>query len=218
VTAAELARVLAFAEARRRLRGPAGDDGVDGDPGPVGPAGPPGEPGPPGPPGPPGRDGVDGKPGPAGRDGVDGEPGPAGRDGVDGEPGPAGKPGPPGATGPRGEDGRGTPRGGRHGQVLAKRTDADFDAIWADLPASGGATGPQGPPGPPGTGGGGGSYTHTQSTPSDAWTIDHGLGYIPTVIVVDSGGTEQWGEIQHTNTTSLVVRFGRPFSGTAYIR
>jgi len=74
--------------------------------------------------------------------------------------------------------------------------------------------------GPPGTGGGGSAtYTHTQSVPSAAWTVNHNLGLFPSAVqVVDSGGTVWTGEIQHTNINSLVIRFGFAFSGTAYLR
>jgi hypothetical protein len=73
--------------------------------------------------------------------------------------------------------------------------------------------------GPPGSGSGGTTYTHTQSTPSAAWTVNHNLGAYPSAVqVVDSGGTVWLGEIQHTNVNSLVIRFGFAFSGTAYLR
>ena len=53
-----------------------------------------------------------------------------------------------------------------------------------------GETGPQGPQGPQGQvdpsdlG-----YVHNQNIASTSWTISHGLGFIPNITVVDSGGT-----------------------------
>lgn len=129
---ADIARVIALAEARRPRSGApgaAGRDGRDGERGPIGSPGPAGLPGPAGPRGEPGIPGRDGAPG---RDAEPGPPGAPGRDGRDGERGPIG---PVGPIGPRGDDGRGVPRGGRRGQILAKRTADDFDAQWIDPPA-----------------------------------------------------------------------------------
>lgn len=69
--------------------------------------------------------------GPPGVDGKDGAPGPAGADGKDGAPGPQGEPG---------KDGEGVPPGGAAGQVLAKKTAADYDTQWIDPPEGGGGT------------------------------------------------------------------------------
>lgn len=72
--------------------------------------------------------GPQGPPGVDGKDGKDGAPGPAGIAGADGPPGPAGK------------DGEGVPPGGAAGQVLAKKTAADYDTQWIDPPEGGGGT------------------------------------------------------------------------------
>lgn len=104
-----------------------------------------------GPQGPPGVDGKDGAPGPAGADGKDGAPGPQGEQGPpgpEGPQGPAGIAGADGPPGPAGKDGEGVPAGGAVGQVLAKKTAADYDTQWIDPPEGGGGT--QGPPGPQG--------------------------------------------------------------------
>lgn len=75
--------------------------------------------------------GPQGPPGVDGKDGKDGAPGPAGADGKDGAPGPQGEPG---------KDGEGVPPGGAAGQVLAKKTAADYDTQWIDPPEGGGGT------------------------------------------------------------------------------
>lgn len=61
--------------------------------------------------------------------GTDGAPGPAGADGGSG---------PPGKDGAQGPAGPGVPTGGATGQVLAKKTAADYDAEWIDPPEGGG--------------------------------------------------------------------------------
>ena len=97
-------------------QGPQGEPGADGKPGPQGPQGKPGADGKPGPQGPQGEPGADGKPGPQG---------PQGKPGVDGKPGPQGPAGPGVAT------------GGTTGQVLAKKSNTNYDTEWIN-PTSGG--------------------------------------------------------------------------------
>lgn len=106
--------------------------------------------------------GPEGKPGPAGADGksayqiavdngftgteadwlasLKGADGTPGQPGQDGAPGTDGAPGADGATGPRGPAGEGVPPGGTAGQVLAKKTNADYDTRWIDPPEGGGGT------------------------------------------------------------------------------
>jgi len=45
-------------------------------------------------------------------------------------PGVPGPPGPPGADGATGPAGPGVPAGGLTGQILVKKSDADFDCEW----------------------------------------------------------------------------------------
>jgi hypothetical protein len=86
-----------------------------------------------------------------------------------------------------------------------------------------GPRGPQGIPGPPGPGGGSGldiadvSYIHTQSAPAAVWQIVHPLSYQPNLIVVDSAGTEQIGDIRYAAQQTITVTFGAAFSGSAYL-
>ena len=96
--------------------------------------------------------GPQGVPGPAGERGPQGEPGPAGEigprgpQGLQGEPGPAGERGPqglqgePGPAGDTGPAGPGVAAGGTTGQILAKKSDANFDTEWIEVPNSGGLT------------------------------------------------------------------------------
>ena len=78
-----------------------------------------------------------------------GETGAQGPQGVEGPAGAAGATGPKGATGaagatgpqgPAGADGQGVPTGGTKGQVLAKKSDTNYDGVWIDLPEGGGGT------------------------------------------------------------------------------
>lgn len=78
-----------------------------------------------------------------------------------------------------------------------------------------GETGPQGPVGqvdPASLG-----YAHTQNTPSTTWTISHGLGFIPNITVIDSGGTVVEGSYNYPNANTVVLTFSSAFSGKAYL-
>lgn len=59
------------------------------------------------------------------------------------------------------------------------------------------------------------TYTHTQGTPSAMWTVNHNLSTYPAVTVMDSGGSEVEGDIQHTSVNQTVLMFTAAFSGKA---
>lgn len=69
-------------------------------------------------------------------------------------------------------------------------------------------------PGPP-AGGPGSAYTHTQSSASDAWVVNHNLGYRPAVSVLSVGGKEMLAGVVHTSTNQFVVSFDQPTAGLA---
>ena len=78
--------------------------------------------------------------------------------GKQGDRGLVGEPGPEGPQGPQGEPGSGVPEGGDTGQVLTKKSSADFDTGWRWVygASGGGGAGEPGPPGsqgPPGADG-----------------------------------------------------------------
>jgi hypothetical protein len=73
------------------------------------------------------------------------------------------------------------------------------------------------PPASPSSGGGDLSYVHTQAIPSATWTITHNLGKYPSVSTVDSAGTWWLGDVAYVDANSLIVRFGTPFAGAAYL-
>lgn len=126
-------------DAAEAMQGPPGPQGPQGEPGPQGPQGPAGVSGADGAPGP---KGDPGEPGPAGPQGVPGDTGPQGPQGETGPAGPKGDKGDPGEQGPAGEPGAkgdpgpGVPPGGSPGQVMTKKTAADYDTQWSD-PAGG---------------------------------------------------------------------------------
>lgn len=81
-----------------------------------------------------------------------------------------------------------------------------------------GAQGPQGPQGPQGLpGDSGGFYTHTQSVSASTWTINHNLGYYPSVNVVDNGENVVIGDVTYVSLNSLTISFSATFGGKAYL-
>ena len=100
-------------------------------------------------------------------------------------------PGVPGQRGPAGPDGEPGPTGAT------------------------GSTGAVGPQGPAGTSGG--SFTYTPADARTLYEITHNLGYRPNVMVVDSFGTEYFGTVVYTNTSSLTITFTSAVYATAYL-
>jgi hypothetical protein len=70
--------------------------------------------------------------------------------------------------------------------------------------------GPQGPSGDIASG-----YHFTQSTASSTWTINHNLGYIPGVEVLDSGSQEIEADVSHLTINTTVIMFTLPTTGFA---
>lgn len=68
-----------------------------------------------------------------------------------------------------------------------------------------------GSPGPSGTGG----YNHSQGSASNTWTINHNLGYKPSVTLFTLGGVEFDAEVIHTSVNQCVVSLVIPTAGTA---
>lgn len=68
-------------------------------------------------------------------------------------------------------------------------------------------------------GGGGGSgtsaYVHQQSAPAGTWTINHNLGFRPSVELLDSGGQEIDGEVSHPTVNQTVVALSPATAGLA---
>lgn len=59
-------------------------------------------------------------------------------------------------------------------------------------------------------------YVFTQATPSARWEVNHGLGKIPAITVIDSAGTEVVGNYTHTDENNTVLEFSGAFAGKAH--
>ena len=59
-------------------------------------------------------------------------------------------------------------------------------------------------------------YVHTQSTASDTWTVNHGLGKKPSVTVVDSAESVVLGDVEYIDNDNVKIYFDSGFSGKAY--
>jgi len=59
------------------------------------------------------------------------------------------------------------------------------------------------------------AYLHTQSSASALWTINHNLGFRPTVSILDPGGNEIEADVRHTSANQLVITFAVPLAGLA---
>ena len=62
-----------------------------------------------------------------------------------------------------------------------------------------------------------GTFTHSQGSASDTWTITHNLGCKPSVTIVDSGGNVQIGEVLYNNDNQVTVTFSSAFAGYAHL-
>lgn len=144
---------------------------------------------------------------------------------VGGATGPQGPAGPAGPTGPAGTN-------GKEVQLQTSATHVQWryagDSTWNNLVPLSTITGPQGPagaagatgatgaPGPQGpAGAAGNAYVHTQATVSATWTINHNLGYRPSVELLDSGSQEIDGDIAHPSVNQVVVTLSPPTAGLA---
>ena len=71
--------------------------------------------------------------------------------------------------------------------------------------------GPQGASGS----GGGAAYEFVQASPATTWTINHNLGYRPSVELLDTGSQEIDGEIAHPSVNQTVVTLNPASAGLA---
>lgn len=62
------------------------------------------------------------------------------------------------------------------------------------------------------------AYRHYQSSASAVWTINHPLGFMPNVTVVDSLGIEVWpGKVEYPTDTQVRITFSAALGGQAYL-
>lgn len=62
------------------------------------------------------------------------------------------------------------------------------------------------------------SYVHQQTVPAATWVIDHHMGLVPNVVLLDSSGQQMIAEIRHPSDQTTVIVHSAPYSGTAYLR
>lgn len=60
-------------------------------------------------------------------------------------------------------------------------------------------------------------HEHIQEVASATWTIEHGLGFVPNITVVDSAGTVVEGSYDYPDSNTVVLTFVGAFSGRAYL-
>ena len=60
-----------------------------------------------------------------------------------------------------------------------------------------------------------GAYVYEQSAPAVNWTINHNLGYRPSVEVIDDGSREIDGDVYHPTVNQTVIIFNVPVAGSA---
>lgn len=70
--------------------------------------------------------------------------------------------------------------------------------------------GPQGP-----AGANAAAYVHQQLAASASWTINHNLGYKPSVELLNTGSQEIEGDVVHTSVNQTVVTFSGAVAGQA---
>lgn len=61
------------------------------------------------------------------------------------------------------------------------------------------------------------NYEHIQLESSDIWRVTHNLNKYPAVSVIDSAGTEVYGDVTYISKDELVLNFSCAFSGTAVL-
>ena len=73
--------------------------------------------------------------------------------------------------------------------------------------------------GPGGAAGGGGgadaNYVHTQVAPSASWSVNHGLGKLPAVSVLDTGDNILIPDVHYVDSNNVTLGFAAATSGKA---
>jgi hypothetical protein len=61
-------------------------------------------------------------------------------------------------------------------------------------------------------------YVHTQSSPSDLWTVNHNLGYRPVIEVLSDGGLVVEASVAHISVNQAQISFNTVQTGTVTAR
>jgi hypothetical protein len=59
------------------------------------------------------------------------------------------------------------------------------------------------------------AYVYNQNTPASNWTINHNLGYYPSVEVINTAGQEVDCGVQHVSTNQVILSFSPAMAGQA---
>jgi len=60
-------------------------------------------------------------------------------------------------------------------------------------------------------------YVHSQGTAAASWSIEHGLGTYPVVVLTDLAGNVLEADVQYIDADNVTVSFGTAQAGTAYL-
>jgi hypothetical protein len=93
-------------------------------------------------------------------------------------------------------------------------TEGDGSSTVVTVPVTSTVTattvGPQGPKGDAGT-----AFEYVQAAPATTWTINHNLGFRPSVELLDAGSQEIDGEVAHPTVNQTVVTLSPASAGLA---
>jgi hypothetical protein len=76
-----------------------------------------------------------------------------------------------------------------------------------------GKQGPSGPPGPGAT-----TYDHIQAPPSVEWVVNHNLGRLVSVTVLNAGNVEVEAEVLQVSENQTRIYFNLPQTGKVLVR
>jgi hypothetical protein len=93
-------------------------------------------------------------------------------------------------------------------------TEGDGSSTVVTVPVTSTVTattvGPQGPKGDTGT-----AFEYVQAAPATTWTINHNLGFRPSVELLDAGSQEIDGDVAHPTVNQTVVTLNPASAGLA---
>lgn len=130
------------------------------------------------------------------------------RTGAPGPKGDPGEPGPTGAIGPTGPQGETGPQGQTGNSAYQDAVAAGFVGTLQEWLNS--LQGEKGDPGVPMW------HTHSQIAPATEWIVNHNLGKMPSVTIVDTADTVIYGDITYIDLNTLKIEINYSISGKVY--
>ena len=61
------------------------------------------------------------------------------------------------------------------------------------------------------------TYVHDQAIDSDTWVVEHNLGRYPSVVVVDSAGTQFIVQVEYNSKNKITIYMNGSTTGKAYL-